>query len=96
MSNDSRLTISKSPIILENGKKGVMVVFMYPGPKDPGPVLDKAVRDYVGNSGYHALIDASLSNPWMRVVISDINEIEQNPFKPEEHSMEKHLSEVNG
>lgn len=62
--------------------KGRIAVFFYTGDGDPESNLDKAVSAYVGQNGYHELVDSGLNNPWMRVVISDINLIQQKEFIP--------------
>jgi hypothetical protein len=79
------LTINYAKYNLANGKEGKIAVFIYTGEGDPTRVLDAAVREYVQDFGYNELIDANLDNPWMRVVISDINEMKQEIFDPATH-----------
>ena len=78
------LTINEAEYNLDPiaGKKGIVAVFIYSGSADPKKVLDYAVSLYVENNGYHELIDANLDNPWMRVVLSDINNMKQTDFDP--------------
>jgi len=95
MSNIEGLTISKSEYELDNGQKGIIAIFMYTGPSNPTQILDRAVYDYVQETGFHELIDANLDNPWMRVVLSHINEVEQNAFEPEADSLSQHLQKAN-
>ncbi len=82
MEKISGLSISKAEYELEEGRKGIIAVFIYTGSADPKKVLDFAVHQYVQNEGYHELIDANLDNPWMRVILSDINGISQKQFDP--------------
>lgn len=85
------LTINESEYDLDNGQKGRIAVFMYSGEADPSKVLDYAVHKYVGNNGFHELIDANLDNPWMRVILSNINDMNQVPFDEKEHKINKTL-----
>lgn len=80
MGNITGLTINEATYDLPDGKKGKIAVFMYSGGADPKIVLDKAVKEYVGENGYHELIDSHLDNPWMRVIVSDINGMKQRDF----------------
>ena len=77
------LTISEADYNLANGNKGKIAVFLYTGGAEPRKILDYAVMKYVDNNGYNELIDAHLDNPWMRVIISDINNMKQAPFDAE-------------
>ena len=81
------LTINEAEYPLTNGRKGKLAIFMYSGQADPSRVLDYAVSEYVGRTGYHELIDARLSNPWMRVVLSNINDLPQDTFRVGEHTL---------
>ena len=82
MSKIEGLTINESEYNLNNGKKGKIAVLIYNGAADPTKVLDYAVHQYVQQSGYHELVDANLDNPWMRVILSDINDMPQHQFEP--------------
>ena len=67
---------------MPNNGKGKIAIFIYTGSADPKKVLDYAVHLYVGHDGFHELIDANLDNPWMRVILSDINSMNQKEFEP--------------
>lgn len=71
MSKMDVLTISESTYDLENGGKGKIAVFIYNGLFDPKPIIDL---------GYYDLMISSSDNPWVRVVLSDINNMKQEPF----------------
>lgn len=85
------LTINESVYALKDGKKGKIAVFMYTGEADPENVLDYAVSIYVEDNGFHELIDANLDNPWMRVIVSDINDMKQEQFDPITHRLNSNL-----
>lgn len=85
MSKIKGLTINEAEYKLPNGNKGKIAVLIYSGESDPSKVLDHAVHIYVENNGYHELIDAHLDNPWMRVIVSDINGMKQEDFDTEKH-----------
>ncbi|MEI6766363.1 MAG: hypothetical protein WCM76_12030 [Bacteroidota bacterium] len=85
MNKISGLKISEAEYDLPNNKgKGKIAVLMYNGGADPKKVLDFAVSVYVQNNGFHELIDAHLDNPWMRVLLSDINNLTQRGFDADE------------
>lgn len=94
MEKISGLSISKSEYDLEKGGKGTLAVFIYTGSADPKKVLDFAVNQYVQTVGYHELIEANLDNPWMRVIVSDINGMKQNPFDPNTDRLKKSSSNL--
>ncbi len=48
---------------------------------NPKSYMDKVVNEYVGNNPYTQFIDIHLDNPWLRVVISGINELNFDDFK---------------
>lgn len=81
------LKINEAKYDLPNNKKGKLAVLMYSGGADPKKVLDYAVSVYVEKNGYHELIDAHLDNPWMRVLLSDINDMKQDDFDEDEHRL---------
>jgi hypothetical protein len=83
------LTISESEYALEKGGTGKIAVFIYAGKADPSKVLDLAIHQYVETNGYHELIDANLDNPWMRVVLSDINSMSQEPYNSMKHKLKQ-------
>ena len=82
MEQFKNLTINQSEYTLKNGNKAKIAVFIYAGSADPDQVLDHAVYLYTAGKMYHELIDSSMDNPWMRVILSDINDMTQKPFDP--------------
>lgn len=90
------LTINESEFILENGKVGKIAVFLYCGNYDPQVYLDMAVENYTKKKNdvqphFIELISASLDNPWMRVVISSVNDMFQEVFDTNKHHIENSL-----
>jgi hypothetical protein len=77
---DVKVNISSYQIT--HNRKAKIAVLMYVGDSDPRPILDEAVRAFVRNKGHHELIDANLDNPWMRVVLENINDMTQKDFDP--------------
>ncbi len=62
-------------------------ILIYTGAGDPVKHLNDAVSQYVGHEGYNEFIDANMDNPWVRVIIKGINDMEQVEFKPEIHHL---------
>ncbi|HTC00316.1 MAG TPA: hypothetical protein VK705_06505 [Ferruginibacter sp.] len=62
-------------------------ILIYTGAGDPVKHLNDAVSQYVGQEGYNEFIDANMDNPWVRVIIKGINDMEQVEFKPEIHHL---------
>lgn len=87
MNKISGLRISEAEYELPDKSKGKIAVLMYHGNGDPKKILDHAVSIYVKNEGYHELIDAHLDNPWMRVLLSDINSMKQVDFDADKHRL---------
>lgn len=79
--------ISETEYKLPNKQTGKIAVLMYNGNGDPKKTLDYAVSEYVQTNGYYELIDANLDNPWMRVLLSDINSMEQKDFDSDTHKL---------
>lgn len=74
------MRINEAEYKLENGEKGKIAVFLYGGSGDPAAHLNLAVSKYVGDNNYYEFIEDHLSNPWMRVIMSDINGMKQLSF----------------
>ncbi|HKC69868.1 MAG TPA: hypothetical protein VKG26_16650 [Bacteroidia bacterium] len=82
-----QVKIQESSINLKNEGKGQIAVLMYLGEDDPVAKLDWAVSEYVGHVGYNQYIDINMDNPWIRVIISGINEMKQEDFDPSIHKL---------
>lgn len=62
-------------------------ILIYKGAGDPVKNLNEAVHKFVRHEGYNEFIDANMDNPWVRVIIKGINEMEQVQFDPEIHHL---------
>ncbi len=83
----NNVVIQESTIDLTSGQKGKVAVLMYAGEEDPVAKLDWAVSEYVQNKGFNEFIDSHMDNPWVRVIISGINEMNQEDFDPSKHTL---------
>ncbi len=48
---------------------------------NPTAIMNDAVSTYVQNKGYNEFVEIFLDNPWVRVVVGGINDLEYHPFK---------------
>ena len=92
------LTINESEYNLQNGKKGKVAVFIYHGSGEPAKFLKYAIKSYVEDNEYYEFIDSGLSNPWMRVVVSNINDMKQENFSDyiKRRDRKQKLEKING
>ena len=75
------LRINEATFPLKDGGTGVVAVFIYGGDEDPKPILNDAIRKYTeGTDNYNIFMDSQMTCPWVRVVISGINEMEQMDY----------------
>ena len=82
------IKINESIFPLKDGTTGKIGILMYYGEGDPKISLNKAVKQYTkSDKKYIELIDAELSNPWMRVIISGVNKMNQTDFDPKKHNI---------
>ena len=86
------IKINESTFPLKDGTIGKIGILMYSGTGDPKIALNKAVSQYTkqieeSDKKYIELRDTELSNPWMRVVISGVNKMNQTDFDPKKHNI---------
>lgn len=86
-----KVTIQKSHFELPNGRKGVIAIFMYVGEEDPVIMLDNAVRKYTEHESYHEFIDNNMDNPSIRVIVSEVNAMDQREFNPQNDKLNTDL-----
>lgn len=84
-----QIKIEESEINLTHNRKGKVAILMHSGDGDPVNELDWAVNQYVGNELHMQFVDINMDNPWVRVIISGINEMEQENFDPTKHGLKK-------
>jgi len=82
-----KIIIQESSIELTHDRKGQIAVLMYVGDKDPVAKLNLAVSQYVGNFSHIQFVDINMDNPWVRVIITGINEMNQEDFNPLIHKL---------
>ncbi len=84
----AEVKINYTTFPLENStEKGVIAVLMYSGNGNPKIALDNAVLKITEEIGYVELVDAHLDNPWMRVVMTHINQLHQATLNITEHKL---------
>jgi len=47
---------------------------------NPTAIMNDAVSTYVGTKGYNEFVEVFLDNPWVRVLVSGINELDYKEF----------------
>ena len=48
---------------------------------NPSAIMNEAVSKYIGHKGYNQFVEIHLDNPWVRVIISNINGLEYELFE---------------
>lgn len=76
------IKINEADFPLKDGGFGRIAIFMYAGDEDPKPILESAIEKYTegSNRSFVVLVDAHMDCPWVRAIVSDIDEMEQMPF----------------
>lgn len=64
-----------------NGGGELVIIIGGLGSENPKAILDKAVKTLTCDEAYNEFIDIHLDNPWIRVVIMGINQLD---FKDED------------
>lgn len=65
---------------ISQGENIKIAIFTYTGDNNPKTNLDEAIRDYTKGKNFNQFVDSHLDNPWTRVVVIGINEIEQKEY----------------
>ena len=47
---------------------------------NPTSIMNLAVSEYVGTTGFNEFVEIYLDNPWVRVIVSGINNLEYKPL----------------
>lgn len=77
MSKFKDIRINKSKITTNDGRYAEVCVFFYTGTGDPRAWLKLAITEYFGSVNHWVYMDENLDNPWCRVVITGINDMNQ-------------------
>jgi hypothetical protein len=68
---------------LRNGDKVVGKVAILRGglnTDNPTAIMNEAVSSYVEHQSYNEFVEVFLDNPWVRVIVSGINELDYKEF----------------
>ncbi len=77
----SRIEISEQLLTKEDRTVGKVAVLRGGLNTDnPTAVMNDAVSKYVGRTGHNQFIEIHLDNPWVRVIVSGINELDYKEF----------------
>lgn len=68
--------------LTKNGTKVGKVAILRGGlnTDNPTALMNSAVSDYVGTTGFNEFVEIYLDNPWVRVIVSGINDLDFKPF----------------
>ncbi len=71
-----QLAVAKTHPI-KNGNKVAFVTILVGGLNlsNPKSYMDNVVHEFVQGRMYNEYIDANLDNPWLRIIIEDINDL---------------------
>ena len=58
-----------------DGPCGVSILVGGLGRVNPNSYMDNMVFDYIGNRGHNTYIDHTMKNPWVRVIVTGINQL---------------------
>ncbi len=82
---------------LLDGEKGTLtILFGGLGENNPKAYMDRVVSDYVANEMYNEFIEVFLDNPYVRVIITGINELELEDYNAEYHVLEGIKNRLSG
>ena len=73
---------------------GKIAILKYTGSDDPVLHLDEAVRLYVGNIKHTEMVDMNIDNPWIRVILSDIDKVQESAIDFSEISRDIRLGHL--
>lgn len=66
----------------KDGKKKGKIAILRGGLNESNPTayMNEAVSQYVGRNLYNEFVEIHMDNPWVRVIISNINELDYDEF----------------
>lgn len=74
--------ICEYPLIDEGTCKGKVAILRGGlNVSNPLAYMNDAVSKYVGNALYNEFIEIEMDNPWVRVIVSGINELDYKAFE---------------
>ena len=82
LSSMSDVQIFEQAITGTHGEKFKMAILRGGLRSDnPTEVMNAAVYNYVGSTPYNEFVESFLDNPWVRVIVSGINELDYQEYK---------------
>jgi hypothetical protein len=76
MNKMNLVSIAQFNLTHPNGRQDRLAILKCDeGSPNPKGVLEYAVNKYVVNEGFNEFVQIELDNPWMRLIIRDINEL---------------------
>ncbi len=79
------IKISENTVSLTHDRKGKITILFFSGTGDPKTALNIAVSQYVQNKPHNQFIEIHSDNDYVRVIVSNINEMIYKPFIPQKH-----------
>lgn len=77
----NKVEIFEQPLTKDNETVGKVTILRGGLNTDnPTAIMNDAVSKYVGSTGYNEFVEIYLDNPWIRVIISGINELDYKTF----------------
>jgi hypothetical protein len=78
----NNIQIYEQELLSKNKTKVGKVAVLRGGLKSDNPtaLMNSAVSKYVGDKGYNEFVEIHLDNPWVRVIVGGINELEYEDF----------------
>lgn len=75
--------ICQYPLMGKDGKKKGKIAILRGGLNSDNPIalMNSAVSQYVERELYNEFVEIHMDNPWVRVIVSGINELEYEEFK---------------
>lgn len=71
------LSVAKLHIVKVDKDKVVYIAILIGGLNEGSPksFMDNVVSEYVAGRMYNEYVDANLDNPWLRIIIEDVNDL---------------------
>lgn len=77
--------------MLKDDKKGCIVILTYHGTGDPQIALNHAVQEITKDVCFCEFRDARLEIPWLRIIITGINDMDTEEFDIDKHQLANFL-----
>ena len=78
----NNVQIFEQELVSKNKNKVGKVAILRGGLKSDNPtaLMNNAISKYVGDKGYNEFVEIHLDNPWVRVIVGGINELDYEDF----------------